>query len=463
MFQPFHTTIFSFVAIITIPFSVGVAGEQSDPAKTQAESLVIHEWGTFTELQNENGEPLPGINIDDEPVPEFVHGFGHRILSPTLCPQDFYYMKSVPYRHYQVTTRLETPVIYFYPPHNQPLPMTLDVSVGLKGGWLSEYFPNAKSVAPGLSELKILPNSYSTLNWKNLKVGTNGRYPETQDSVWLTPRATRAASVTNSHGECEKYLFYRGVGSFSGPIRVNLDREHGWLSIRRRSNQSHYPIKRAWLVQVTPQGEVAFRQLCKSNSLPAPNQKFQYRFDASEFSEKADNLKSEMHAALVENGLYADEASAMLATWNRAYFESPGLRLFYLVPRSWTDERMPLSVSHDAHIERVMIGRIELVSDRCNELIQKIKTTPVSSTKWIKTIPRSAARDKFLAGRSNFGDLGVEIPDDFKMYLDLGRFRNAMLRAEQVTRPSENLYRFMQQYRLNPPKLAQPSARQNNR
>ena len=39
-----------------------------------AERMTVHEWGTFTSVQNEDGEALPGINIDDEPVPSFVSG-----------------------------------------------------------------------------------------------------------------------------------------------------------------------------------------------------------------------------------------------------------------------------------------------------------------------------------------------------------------------------------------------------
>src|SRR5688572_27293906 len=53
---------------------VGVAAEKT---------LVVHEWGTFTSLQDEKGEPIGGINTDDEPVPAFVRrltaGF---LLSP---------------------------------------------------------------------------------------------------------------------------------------------------------------------------------------------------------------------------------------------------------------------------------------------------------------------------------------------------------------------------------------------
>ena len=41
-------------------------------ALTRDKKLVVHEWGTFTSLQDEAGEAIGGINADDEPVPRFV-------------------------------------------------------------------------------------------------------------------------------------------------------------------------------------------------------------------------------------------------------------------------------------------------------------------------------------------------------------------------------------------------------
>ena len=51
------------------------------PARAAA-PLVIHEWGTLTSLEDESGQPIPGINADDEPVPSFVHRISHGLLLP---------------------------------------------------------------------------------------------------------------------------------------------------------------------------------------------------------------------------------------------------------------------------------------------------------------------------------------------------------------------------------------------
>ncbi len=140
----------------------------------------------------------------------------------------------------------------------------------------------------------------------------------------------------------------------------------------------------------------------------------------------------------------------MLYTWQRAYFTSPGLRVFYTVPRQWTDERMPLKLSVEADVERVMIGRIELITLEHRQLLAAIAKGPASDPKWTHKIKDGPAAEKFWAGRSDFGDLGVEFPEDYKKYLALGRFRNALLIAEEINRPTPELRRFITGYGLSP-------------
>src|SRR5438445_12533848 len=42
--------------------------------------LIVHEWGTFTSLQDESGRAIGGINSDDEPVPKFVHDLNRLLV-----------------------------------------------------------------------------------------------------------------------------------------------------------------------------------------------------------------------------------------------------------------------------------------------------------------------------------------------------------------------------------------------
>src|ERR1700761_9372746 len=84
--------------------------------------LIVHEWGTFTSLQDEQGNAIGGINVDDEPVPDFVwgayavRGDHHKdgAYADFGLPPHFNFSKGWTPADQDVTMRLETPVIYFY-------------------------------------------------------------------------------------------------------------------------------------------------------------------------------------------------------------------------------------------------------------------------------------------------------------------------------------------------------------
>ena len=85
------------------------------------------------------------------------------------------------------------------------------------------------------------------------------------------------------------------------------------------------------------------------------------RFSDSDYTaEGAGLFRAAMKKALIAQGLFADEAEAMLNTWKASYFQKPGLRLFYVVPRAWTDYFLPLEFSVPARVTRVIVGRIDL-------------------------------------------------------------------------------------------------------
>ena len=63
----------------------------------------------------------------------------------------------------------------------------------------------------------------------------------------------------------------------------------------------------------------------------------------------------------MSQGLFEDEAQAMLNTWKASYFEKPGARVFYIVPREWTDYFLPLQFSVPADVTRVLVGRVDLL------------------------------------------------------------------------------------------------------
>ena len=434
------------------------------------DGLVVHEWGTFTSLQDDDGRELSGINIDDEPVPKFVHDVNPALLaSPVLTSTHWEYkMKGAPRAHPLVTMRLETPVIYFYPPKGVTEPFPIDVNVKFRGGWLTQFYPNAVFNDPQMETGsfdfgKLTPETVGTLTWNDLQVGTKAAGPETKERVWLAPRKVAAAGVTSNEGESEKYLFYRGVGNLKAPLRIMMDRSSHQLSVFGNFGavllgKETAKVPPLWVTQVRHDGAMAYRRIdgfTVSGDQKQVLGKGSCQFAAADFNrQNRAKLEAEMHDALVEDGLFADEATALLSTWQWSYFESPGLRVFYLVPRQWTDFYLPLAISGNPRTERVMVGRIELVSDEQRELLGKLRKSQISDGAWVEQLNDSPARNRFLAGRSDFGDLGIPVPADYQLYLKMGRFRNALVVAEEARKPSPNLTKFINVYGLHPFRIA---------
>src|SRR5579863_7247016 len=152
---------FTVIALIAIPATAGTT------------PLVIHEWGTFTSLQDESGQAISGINTDDEPVPDFVHRLsGRLVFNTTEVPNSFF--KSIPRCDTDVTMRLETPVLYFHPDAGVALP-PVTVSAEFHGGWLSEFYPQALATAPGFAGFAgpIRADTIGTLTWPDLAIRGN--------------------------------------------------------------------------------------------------------------------------------------------------------------------------------------------------------------------------------------------------------------------------------------------------
>jgi hypothetical protein len=413
--------------------------------------LTVHEWGTFTSFQDEGGKAFNHINTDDEPVPPFVHQLGNPLI---FRPTEYPPLRSQGARagHPDVTMRLETPVIYFHAPPGRTF--EVDVSVSFVGGWLTQYYPTAQAGVAGLDAEepsgegvvkvdgasfdmgRLSESTVGRLVWKGLKVGVEASGPETSDRVWTAPRAVDAATVSTGR-EAERFLFYRGVGQLDAPLRISrVHSTSGADELRFAPASPDLPrFPGGWLVDVRPDGTTAYRVIpAGAASTPADLPPDAYA------SANLAKLRGEMHAALVKDGLFADEADALLNTWELSYFKSPGLRLFFLVPRAWTDRVLPLKVSLPADVTRTMVGRIELVTPRQRELVRQMAKTEklpplqdvLTAMRKLQSDPARAADYAALAsGRGDPTLLGVPVPEIYRRYLELGRFRTALILDQQ--------------------------------
>jgi hypothetical protein len=142
-------------------------------------------------------------------------------------------------------------------------------------------------------------------------------------------------------------------------------------------------------------------------------------------------LRRELGDVLVAEGLFKDEAQAMLETWQLSYFESEGVRLFFVLPPSWTDAHLPLSISAPADITRVMLGRVELISPHQRAALRRLRELPASAFDLTPIYHENPAVLQHLRdGTSHAGlyrTLGRDVPEALQAYDSLGRFRDALL------------------------------------
>jgi len=309
-----------------------------------ATDLTVHEWGTFTAIAGKNGRAMEWLPLG---VP--------RVPASTNLPKFVEHFSDVNFKlGLRGTIRMETPVLYFYSPRD----LRVSVKVNLSKGLITEWYPHADRVEPGralrdadLSRVR----SDGGIEWNNIAVSPNllGRFPrEAESNRYYAARETSASPLivqTSEGSQQEKFLFYRGVSDSSLPISA-ISTSAGKLVVKSLGG---YEIPNAILFE--RRGErVGYRltgALTDETTLDAP------LLDGS-----VDSLCPDLEEILIDQGLYPDEAHAMMETWKEDWFEE-GSRLIYVVPRDFIDKVLPLTIEPaPGRIARVFVGRLEIIT-----------------------------------------------------------------------------------------------------
>lgn len=338
------------------PASVGASAVAPSPTQATQPAVntsahapfVVHEWGTFTSVQDHEGRTLDRMYEEDEPLPPFVHrlapGFADRPTKGFARTDETFALLS------KVTQRLETPVLYFYGAPKDDVEIKVDFPKGI----ISEWFPGASSYKT--------PTTLTDhqMTWRvELSERAPKLLPVEPQSVWSPSRQVNALTVTDKLTKQEEpFIFYRGVGGFELPIKVRTAQD-GQLTV---FNEGDAALSHVFVFKTDGQrgklyslGEVKPGQrVTHGPTLASPSPKESPAFN------HINDAKAQLERALVASGLNVDEAKAMLNTWERSYFHTPGVRILYVVPRQWTDQLLPIAIKPQPDkLERVLIGRIE--------------------------------------------------------------------------------------------------------
>ncbi len=274
--------------------------------------------------------------------------------------------------------KMETPVTYFY----SEKPIKVRASVEFPRGSLTQWYPAVVDAFPFFagqtmkaseSKAKACGNVFGSLESKNglLDWGTldilgrdanvDAKLPAAAIDryTWSFARQVAANPLRASNGQLEKFLFYRGIGNFSLPVKVTSQRG-GKLALANVIDDAVGPV---FFLNVTNDKGVFERAgggIAKGATLPGHVPSMAGAKDVEAY---ADELAKSVREALDQGGLYDDESTAMVNTWKRQWFRTPGARLLYVAPQSWTDRSIPLNIDPKPEsTKRVMVIRVEIIT-----------------------------------------------------------------------------------------------------
>jgi hypothetical protein len=321
------------LAAIAIVLALGIPGAAQAPVTPGGhDTLVVHEWGTFTSIAGPDGEAVEWLPLAGPPdLPCFVEHVG---LNVKL---------SLPGK-----IRMETPVLYFY----SPTETTVNVTARFRRGVVTEWFPHA-SVTPAIVEASTLKraDAEGRITWTGVKVSPGGGAALPDDATrshYYAARQTEALQLQVGSAR-EKFLFYRGVGEFEPPVSATVARD-GRIAVRSASGDAIGDV----VLFENRGGTMAYQVRHVGGS--------RVEFDQPVLDGESVAPLAELEQVLIAHGLYPKEAKAMIETWRDSWFEE-GSRLFYIAPRLAVDGILPLAITPaPSTVVRVFVGRIELVT-----------------------------------------------------------------------------------------------------
>lgn len=331
--------------------------EREAPAAAPTPRLVAHEWGTFTSFGGSDGVPL-AFTPNNEDLPNFVY-------YPTSQ-----FTKSGRLARGGLVS-METPVVYFYADREQKV----SVKVDFPRGWITEWYPSAS--APPVYNPRQDGTGGESIKWDiKLTPGEAERYPveanrnekvnhyyyaRETDATPLQAEVTKPVRGDELDGRVlrggsvlqrEKFLFYRGVGTFAPPVTVKA---LGGDRVTVVNNSGG--VARGLVLVTVRGGKLGFRPL------PDVEPGATAAAQLPQMGGTRADLVAHVVEELTRTGLYKKEAAAMVKTWDSAWFGEEGTRLLYFVPRAKTDALLPIAIDpKPTELVRVLVGRHDFLT-----------------------------------------------------------------------------------------------------
>jgi hypothetical protein len=277
---------------------------------------------------------------------------------------------------------METPVLYFYAPREQ----TVSVQVRFAKGVITEWYPRASRIEPGKDIFNGIPyqNDYMLsqkntpdggIAWDSVTLAPNLRpdFPnDNRASHYYAARQTTSTPLrvrTSAGEQQEKFLFYRGVAAFPVPIAANVS-DQSSVRVENRTDEL---------------SSVLLFERCGAKmgyriAGPISGNATALSIESPELTGTMDSLAQDLEGILISQGLYQNEAHAMVETWRDSWFEE-GSRLLYIVPEKFVNSVLSLKITPaPEQTVRVFVGRLELMTPATQHAVEQAFVTLDTAT-----------------------------------------------------------------------------------
>ncbi len=297
----------------------------AEPAKS---SLVVHEWGVFR-VNSDADFANADMRAEWDNLPEFVYGH----IKGRIVPENW---GAVEIR--------KRPIVFFHAPE----PTIARVKIDFPGGMAGVWYP--ATMMPSVFGGQLQPKTGDSLYWvlgiKQCPQGWRPKLatgPAISEKHWFNRiRKVKSDEIFANYSENptdverEKFLYYDGLFPQGKWLKVRVEKEN--VSV---TSQVKHPVFDVSVVDRRGDNP----RIGRIAKLDAGATIKAVTFEEVEASRFASEASTALVKQTVDAGLHEDEASSLVDLWRKDMFETPGLNLFFRLPQSEYDARMPLTIT----------------------------------------------------------------------------------------------------------------------
>ncbi len=334
------------LASLTLALVPGFTRPADAPAKPD---LIVHEWGVIS-VYNDVELANADMRAEWAGLPKFVNGQidGRKVpeyMGPVLAP-----------------------VIYFHTAQ----PITLSVKVDFPGGKPAVWWPSTVTPARGGQQRANNPEPpLKSLNWQ-----VQLKSPEAvkvqpmalpKDHWMAALREVKAEDVFVNQPfgggvQKDKFIYYDGLLPKPKAALVTVTGDN--VGIR---NQAKYPLHDVTVVDLRNVRKI---RVARVEKLDAGGEVKAVSFIEGDQTKWPSDGIATLVKQLQAAGLFEDEAKALASVWQKTFFETEGISVFYRLPQAVYDQLLPLTLSmkpekvvrtmlvHHPHVEPDLADRV---------------------------------------------------------------------------------------------------------